>query len=140
MEHTFLAGDADPLLLPAMARETVLRWAGRRAHDLETVTSELVTNAVRHGFGPPPGTGYVRLKLTADPPGRYELVVTDPGRSPGEPVMGLPDNDPSPDPDPDPGVERLRGLVLVDLLTHGLWGHFRNTRHERVVWAILPPA
>ncbi|MCK2213636.1 ATP-binding protein [Actinomadura sp. ATCC 31491] len=139
MEHTFLAGIADPLLFPSMARDTVCRWIGARAHDLETVTSELVTNAVRHGLGPMPDAGYVRLKLTTESR-RCELLVTDPGRSPGEPAMGLPDNDPSPDPDPDPGVERLRGLVLVDLLTGGLWGHFRNERRERVVWAVLPLA
>ncbi|MGA4994232.1 ATP-binding protein [Nonomuraea bangladeshensis] len=138
--HTFHVEGGNPLLVPARARETVCHWIEARSCDLETVTSELVTNAVRHGFGTTPHTGYVHLKLTTDLAGRHELVVTDPGRSPGEPVMGLPDNDPAPDPDPDPRVERLRGLVLVDLLTAGLWGHYRNGRGERVVWAILPPS
>jgi anti-sigma regulatory factor (Ser/Thr protein kinase) len=73
------------------------------ADDLALLTSELVTNAVRHG--PRPADDY-RVEVTLWPAdGLYWLAVSDAGGA-GFPVVG------SPGPDACGG----RGLVLVDCL------------------------
>lgn len=77
---------------------------------LRLLTSELVTNAIRHGARPAEDH-LVELALwPAD--GHYWLAVSDPGD--GRPALGS----------PRPGACGGRGLVLVDALS--------------VAWAVIP--
>ncbi|MEV7287245.1 ATP-binding protein [Streptomyces sp. NPDC093252] len=70
--------------------------------DLSLLTSELVTNAIRHGARPA-GDDLIELVLwPAD--GHYWLAVSDPGT--GKPVPAHPDAD----------SESGRGLLLVESL------------------------
>jgi len=98
------------------ARAAVLAWHGRAGH-VETVvliTSELVTNTVRHASPP------VRLRLRAAPGAVYVEVFDDAHRSP-QVVHGDLDD------------ESGRGMVLVDAIAHR-WGS-RASGRGKVVWA-----
>ncbi|WP_369030744.1 ATP-binding protein [Streptomyces adonidis] len=70
--------------------------------DLGLLTSELLTNAIRHGACGEDGDLVELVVWPAD--GHYWLAVSDPGS--GKPVLALPGAD----------SERGRGLFLVDRL------------------------
>ncbi|MFE7117787.1 ATP-binding protein [Streptomyces sp. NPDC057654] len=75
----------------------------RLGDDLTLLTSELVSNAIRHGARRPADEELIELVLwPAD--GHYWLAVSDPGA--GKPALARPDAD----------SEGGRGLVLVDSL------------------------
>jgi GAF domain-containing protein/anti-sigma regulatory factor (Ser/Thr protein kinase) len=98
------------------ARAAVLAWHGPAGH-VETValiTSELVTNAVRHAAPP------VRLRLRAAPGAVYVEVFDDAHHSPQVLHGDLDD-------------ESGRGMVLVDAVAHR-WGS-RASGRGKVVWA-----
>jgi anti-sigma regulatory factor (Ser/Thr protein kinase) len=104
------------------ARVAVAGFAGRRQLDdrftdvLVLVTSELVSNAVRHA------AHAVTVQLV-EHDDRFTVLVADDG--PGTPVRA----------DPDPGAESGRGLVIVDGLATR-WGT-RPTVTGKTVWADL---
>lgn len=75
----------------------------RLGEDLGLVTSELVTNAIRHGARQRDEDLIELVLWPAD--GHYWLAVSDPGT--GRPALGHPDED----------AESGRGLFLVDRLT-----------------------
>ncbi|MEU6716850.1 ATP-binding protein [Nonomuraea sp. NPDC046802] len=134
----FLIEQIDHGLIPAKARITITNWVGAdhaRVWELQTVASELVTNAIRYGIGPE--AGWVRMRLSSEP-GNFHFTVTDPGRSEHFPQIRKADDSSSPDIDPGPEVERFRGLRVVHEITGGFWGHYVNSFHERVVWALIP--
>jgi anti-sigma regulatory factor (Ser/Thr protein kinase) len=89
------------------------------AEDAETVTSELVTNAIKHAGAPNFGLEIMRLAG----PGAVAVIVTDP--SPQPPVK----HDPAED------TEHGRGLHIVEALTAG-WG-WMPQRPGKAVYAIL---
>jgi anti-sigma regulatory factor (Ser/Thr protein kinase) len=87
--------------------------------DLRLLTSELVTNAVRHGTCPH-NENLIELVLwPAD--GHYWLAVSDPGT--GKPVVTH----------PDPTCEGGRGLLLVDHLAAAWTVRPRPTRGTSVI-------
>ncbi|MEU7830222.1 MULTISPECIES: ATP-binding protein [unclassified Nonomuraea] len=136
--HTFEMKDLDPRVIPARARDTIASWVGAdhpRAYDLQTLATELVTNAIRYGLGTMPAARWVRMRLEAEK-GFIRLVVVDPGHASTFPQLRQPVNDPGPD-DEDTAIESGRGLHVVHEITDGSWGHYYNTRNERVVWALV---
>jgi serine/threonine-protein kinase RsbW len=92
---------------------------GDYAEDAETVTSELVTNAIEHAGAPQFNLEVMHL---ADS-GAVAVIVTD--LSPQPPVKR------------DPGIdaERGRGLHIVDALSAS-WG-WRTEERGKAVYAIL---
>ncbi len=89
-----------------------------RLHDAMLVTSELVTNAVRHGGAP------VRLEVTTTP-GRVLLRVYDTAATSPAPRPAGPDD------------EGGRGLLLVETLASA-WGCApHRDRPGKYVWAEL---
>lgn len=92
---------------------------GDYAEDAETVTSELVTNAIKHADAPQFGLEVMRLAGS----GAVAVIVTDP--SPNPPVK----RDPSED------IEHGRGLNIVDALSAS-WG-WRPQDPGKAVYAIL---
>ncbi|MEV6153259.1 ATP-binding protein [Nonomuraea sp. NPDC052129] len=130
--------DLDPRVIPARARDTITAWVGAdhpRAYDLQTLATELVTNAIRYGLGTMPAARWVRMRLEPEA-GFLRLVVVDPGHANTFPRLRQPVNDPGPD-DEDAAIESGRGLRIVHEITDGSWGHYYNTRNERVVWALV---
>lgn len=108
------------------ARQAVTATTPQRLRtELGLITSELVTNAIRHGTRP---DDLVELVLwPAD--GHYWLAVSDPGD--GKPSMGqrVP-----------PDAESGRGLLLVDALA-AAWGVVpRPYRGKSVVAGLAFPA
>lgn len=105
---------------PRLARRYVTsRAAGWPAELLDRtvlLTSELVTNAVRHGRGP------IQLQVVEDVD-RLRVEVTD-----GEPR--LPDGPGKPAED----EERGRGLLILDQLADRWGSHPRGTLPGKVVW------
>jgi anti-sigma regulatory factor (Ser/Thr protein kinase) len=92
---------------------------GDYAEDAETVTSELVTNAIAHAGAAKFGLEIMHLEGT----GSVLVVVTDP--SPQPPVKRHP-----------PGkTEGGRGLLIVDALS-AAWG-WRTLNPGKAVYAIL---
>ncbi|MCG0284629.1 ATP-binding protein [Streptomyces sp. PSAA01] len=87
--------------------------------DLGLLTSELVTNAIRHGARRA-DEEFIELVLwPAD--GHYWLAVSDPGT--GKPVLA----------DPDADSESGRGLILVDSLATAWTVRPRPTRGTSVI-------
>lgn len=89
------------------------------AEDAETVTSELVTNAIEHAGARKFGLEVMRLAG----PGAVAVIVTDP--SPHPPVKR----------DPDEDIEHGRGLRIVEALAAS-WG-WRPEDPGKAVYAIL---
>ncbi|CAL9449338.1 hypothetical protein SUDANB145_02409 [Streptomyces sp. enrichment culture] len=88
--------------------------------DLSLLTSELVTNAIRHGVVGQEDENLVELVLwPAD--GHYWLAVSDPGT--GRPVVA----------DPDADGENGRGLLLVDHLAAAWTVRSRPARGTSVI-------
>jgi anti-sigma regulatory factor (Ser/Thr protein kinase) len=89
------------------------------AEDIETVASELVSNAIAHAGAPSFGLELLRMKSS----GGVAVVVTDP--CPRPPAMHRTAE----------GAERGRGLVIVEALSAS-WGW---TRHDsgKAVFAIF---
>lgn len=87
--------------------------------DLGLLTSELVTNAVRHGACQADGDFIELVLWPAD--GHYWLAVSDPGD--GKPVLAHPDSD----------AENGRGLFLVDRLASAWTVRPRPTRGTSVI-------
>ncbi|WP_411107288.1 ATP-binding protein [Streptomyces sp. cmx-4-9] len=85
--------------------------------DAQLITSELVTNAIRHTR-----TGRVGVSVTRHPD-RVRIVVTDTSRATPAPA------------DPDPDAEAGRGLQLIDRLATR-WGSDRLATGKRV-WVEL---
>jgi anti-sigma regulatory factor (Ser/Thr protein kinase) len=111
--------------VPSLARRELVEWMGPdhpALADLQEIASELVTNAIIHA-----AATWVRMSLVPES-GFWRLAVTDPGRSGRIPCQRH----------PLPNVERERGLLIVDSLTHGRWDTRLNLVGERVVWALLP--
>ena len=113
----------DSLDAPRVAREFVS--AASRAWGLSAdcdvlmlLTSELVTNAVRHS-GPPR-----RVVLSCPDPSHVRVEVTDSGK--GRPVLSS----------FGPTRESGRGLSLVEHLADS-WGHEATTEGKRI-WFVLP--
>lgn len=92
---------------------------GDYAEDAEIVTSELVTNAIKHAGAPKFGLEVMRLAG----PGAVAVIVTDP--SPVPPVKRAPSAD----------IEYGRGLNIVDALSAN-WG-WRPQGPGKAVYAIL---
>ena len=113
----------DSLDAPRVAREFVAaRSCGLEppadSDVLVLLTSELVTNAVRHA-GPPR-----RLLLSCPDPGHVRVEVTDTGT--GLPVLAS----------FGPTAESGRGLSLVEHLADS-WGHEATSQGKRI-WFVLP--
>ena len=87
--------------------------------DLSLLTSELVTNAVRHGARPEDDELIELVLWAAD--GHYWLAVSDPGT--GKPTLTAPDLH----------AEGGRGLALVDTLATAWAVLPRRTRGKSVV-------
>ncbi len=108
---------------PREARHAIARFL-QSAHlpqlsdDAELLTTELVTNAVRHAHGPIDVRAYVRDGFL-----RLEVADTDVRTAPA-PRSAHPDD------------EGGRGMELVDKLS-ARWG-WRTTTHSKVVWLDLP--
>jgi anti-sigma regulatory factor (Ser/Thr protein kinase) len=99
----------------------VLRAEGTDADDaVLLVTSELVTNAVRHGEGD------VELRVIVEP-GSVRLEVLDDGHAP----LSAPEATPPPD------SVGGRGLHLVRSIARG-WGTGFDDDGRTMVWAELP--
>jgi anti-sigma regulatory factor (Ser/Thr protein kinase) len=101
------------------ARDTVRaaleRWNRRDVHgDLELITSELVTNAIRHA-----NSVTLVLSLPDDKTAMVEVWDDNP-RGPSAPVADL-------------QAEGGRGLLLVGALSNS-WG-WRSTAEGKVTWA-----
>ncbi|MFW6692809.1 ATP-binding protein [Streptomyces sp. MAR4 CNX-425] len=118
----------------ACARRAVLDALPRTHHphlgdDLQLLTSELVTNAVRHGTRPTEDHLVELLLWPAD--GHYWLAVSDPG--PGTPTPATPGA---------PGAVACggRGLLLVDSLAAAWAVVPRRTRGKAVVAGLRLPA
>ncbi|HUR02296.1 MAG TPA: ATP-binding protein [Nonomuraea sp.] len=136
--HTFKMQDLDHRVIPARTRDTITSWVGAdhpRAYDLQTLATELVTNAIRYGLGTMPAARWVRMRLEPQA-GFFRLVVIDPGHANTFPQLRQPVNDPGPD-DKDAAIECGRGLHVVHEITDGSWGHYYNTQNEQVVWALV---
>jgi anti-sigma regulatory factor (Ser/Thr protein kinase) len=108
------------LSAPNLARQHLLTWAAHlpdnAMDDALLLTSELVTNAVRHG------APEVALQVTFDPP-HITVVVIDGGRQ----VPVLP---------PQPAAKDSpsgRGLRLVDEIATR-WGITRESTDHTCVW------
>jgi anti-sigma regulatory factor (Ser/Thr protein kinase) len=89
--------------------------------DLGLLTSELVTNAIRHGAHPEDADLVELVLWPAD--GHYWLAVSDPGTGGGTPVVGRPDE----------GSENGRGLILVDRLATAWTVRSRPVRGTSVI-------
>ncbi|MBA5221236.1 ATP-binding protein [Streptomyces griseoaurantiacus] len=87
--------------------------------DLRLLTSELVTNAIRHGTCPKSENLIELVLWPAD--GHYWLAVSDPGT--GKPTVTH----------PDPTSETGRGLLLVDHLAATWTVRPRPTRGTSVI-------
>jgi anti-sigma regulatory factor (Ser/Thr protein kinase) len=92
---------------------------GDFSEDAETVTSELVTNAIKHAGAPKFGLQVMRLAGS----GAVAVIVTDP--SPKPPVKR----------DPAEDTEHGRGLNIVEALS-ARWG-WRPEDPGKAVYAIL---
>jgi anti-sigma regulatory factor (Ser/Thr protein kinase) len=93
--------------------------------DLRLLTSELVTNAIRHGTCPEDENRIELVLWPAD--GHYWLAVSDPGT--GKPVVGH----------PTPDSEGGRGLLLVDHLATTWTVRPRPTRGTSVIAGLCLP-
>ncbi|SDE84155.1 ATP-binding protein [Streptomyces griseoaurantiacus] len=89
--------------------------------DLRLLTSELVTNAIRHGTCPRNESLIELVLWPAD--GHYWLAVSDPGTGTGKPTVTH----------PDPTSETGRGLLLVDHLAATWTVRPRPTRGTSVI-------
>lgn len=87
--------------------------------DLTLLTSELVTNAIRHGACPEEEDLIELVLWPAD--GHYWLAVSDPGQ--GKPTLAYPDAD----------SESGRGLLLVNHLASAWTVRPRRTRGTSVI-------
>jgi serine/threonine-protein kinase RsbW len=92
---------------------------GEYAEDAETITSELVTNAIEHAGAPQFNLEVMHLVGA----GAVAVIVTD--LSPDPPVKR----------DPAANAERGRGLHIVDALSAS-WG-WRTEERGKAVYAIL---
>lgn len=98
--------------------QTLGSWGAERAvFDTQLVTSELVTNAIRHGGGA------IDLRLLLEG-GELGCVVADHSQAPPIPSGA------------DLFAEYGRGLRLVDALCRG-WGWLTPSRDRKLVWAVL---
>lgn len=99
-----------------------LERSGRQATDeVMLVTSELVSNAVRHGRDP------VELHLQLDADDRLHLEVVDAGGVAPQAPAAMPAVE----------AEGGRGLPLVAALSES-WGSAVDARGHTAVWADLP--
>lgn len=89
--------------------------------DLGLLTSELITNALRHGACQGDEDLIELVLWPAD--GHYWLAVSDPGNSTGKPEVGHPDTN----------AERGRGLLIVDRLASAWTVRPRPTRGTSVI-------
>lgn len=109
---------------PGEARDwsakVLARWDMPLADDVQTVVSELVTNALRSG------ARAIHALLTARWGAGVEVRIWDDG--PGVPLMR----------EPDFIAETGRGLFIVDALS-AAWGHHPGADGGKVVWARLAP-
>lgn len=118
--HEILPND---LRAPREARIAIDRFLAR-AHlpqlsdDAQLLTSELVTNAVRHASGPIDVRAYVRDGFL-----RLEVADSEVERTPAPRAAG-------------PDDEGGRGMELVDRMS-ARWG-WRARGHVKVVWLDLP--
>jgi serine/threonine-protein kinase RsbW len=92
---------------------------GDYCEDAETVTSELVTNAITHANGATIGLEVMRLEVS----GAVSVIVAD--ASPDPPVMRCPATD----------LEHCRGLHIIEALS-ARWGWIPQDQ-GKAVYAIL---
>jgi len=124
------APESVPLARRAVLRTLVGRGLDRIADTTCLLTSELVTNALRHGARGSngrvrDGSGPERVELILlRRPGQMVCAVTDRGAEP--PVLAR----------PDPSAEEGRGLRVVEALA-ATWGWTRLGTHKKAVWATL---
>jgi anti-sigma regulatory factor (Ser/Thr protein kinase) len=122
--------DQDPASSRAardFTRQTLHGWELRElSQDAAVIVSELVTNALRHGFrGHPNGTADGGVELILWQRSRHLVcVVTDPSSEP--PVRAA----------PDASAEAGRGLQVIQALA-STWGWSRLDAHRKAVWAAL---
>ncbi len=101
------------------------------ATDAELITSEYVTNAIRHTSS---GEGGVIHLTVASTPRAVRIEVTDHGRASSSPDAGA---GPPPRPAGTSGEdENGRGLLIVDYLATR-WGHFGVSGGPVTAWAEL---
>ena len=98
----------------------VLAGLGPVAETAMLLTSELVTNAVRHSRSRSPG-GMVSLVILQDPAG-VRIEVTDDGSDTGTPVVKA-----------DTFASDGHGLMLVQSLSEQ-WGYLRSGAAGTTVW------
>jgi anti-sigma regulatory factor (Ser/Thr protein kinase) len=96
----------------------------RLGDDLALLTTELVTNAIRHGARPGDGDLVELVLWPAD--GHYWLAVSDPGTGNGKPAVAHPGAD----------CESGRGLLLVDHLATAWTVRPRPVRGTSVIAGI----
>lgn len=112
---------ADPTAVSAarrFVRDTFSDWGLDRSTDAELIVSELVTNALVHGDGPP----LVRLERRSD---RVRIEVDDPSDHP--PTLRHPDRN----------QISGRGLAIIETVATQ-WGHHPRSDGGKTVWAELP--
>jgi serine/threonine-protein kinase RsbW len=114
---------AVPLARRAL-RETLAAWRAEEvADDAELVLAELLSNAVEHARA---GSGIVETRCGPLPRGAGVRVEVCDGDAFRVPVLGSGAED----------AARGRGLHLVDVLTHRMWGvASREDVPGKVVWA-----
>jgi serine/threonine-protein kinase RsbW len=121
-EFRFLASSTAPALARATVSTVISAWSNGGADDVVLLTSELVTNAVRHTSSAALGDVIVRVDIGAD---RIHVEVLNPGASFDPPAPQTPST-----------TGTGLGLFLVDSLATS-WGV--ETEGPRTkVWFEMP--
>lgn len=113
----------------ARAREFTRRYLGDcpAADDAELLTSEIITNAIRHSHSGNGGTVHIWIAHRCH--GTLRIAVTDDGPVNKPEPASLPPGDPG---DPDGLDDSGRGLAIVRAIATD-WGH-RADHHATTVW------
>lgn len=121
--HVTLSGE-DEMVAVARAAVRVLLAGCPCVAEAELIASEAATNSIQHSLSGGIG-GFFQVTIDVKP-GFVRLEITDDG-----PKHGLIYS-----PDDDKLAEYGRGLLIVDHLTSGQWGHDRGKGYA-TLWAEL---